>query len=50
MNPEKPAIGVSCGDMEVFKPLIIKGSDADTRVLEVTIEADLDQRETKVRP
>ncbi|KAL6154158.1 Type I Iterative PKS [Exserohilum turcicum] len=38
MNPEKPAIGVSCGDMEVFKPLIIKGSDADTRVLE-TVDA-----------
>lgn len=35
--------------MEVSKPLIIKGIETETRVLEVTVEADLSEGEAKVR-
>ncbi|KAF2132453.1 putative polyketide synthase [Dothidotthia symphoricarpi CBS 119687] len=48
MNPGNPASGVNCGDMEVFKPLIIKGVETETRVLEISVEADLNKGEAKV--
>jgi iterative type I PKS product template protein len=41
--------GVSCGDMEVFKPLIIRENDAENRVLQVSMEIDLHRDEAKVR-
>jgi iterative type I PKS product template protein len=41
--------GVSCGDMEVFKPLIIRENDTETRILQVSMEIDLHRDEARVR-
>ncbi|KAF1976212.1 putative polyketide synthase [Bimuria novae-zelandiae CBS 107.79] len=48
INPGTAVPGVSCNDMEVFKPLILK-NQAEGRVLEVTADVDLTKGEAKLR-
>ncbi|KAL1594334.1 Type I Iterative PKS [Paraconiothyrium brasiliense] len=48
INPGTAVPGVSCNDMEVFKPLILK-NQAEGRILEVTANVDLTKGEAKLR-
>ncbi|KAJ4291933.1 hypothetical protein N0V90_009831 [Kalmusia sp. IMI 367209] len=48
INPGTAVPGVSCNDMEVFKPLILK-NQAEGRILEVTADVDLSKGEAKLR-
>ena len=45
----EPIKGVSCGDMEVFKPLIIRDNDTETRILQITMEIDMHKDQAKVQ-
>ncbi|KAF2742534.1 polyketide synthase [Sporormia fimetaria CBS 119925] len=49
LKPGALVPGVNCGDMEVFKPLIIKDGTTESRVLEVTVDADLAKGQAKLR-
>jgi iterative type I PKS product template protein len=44
-----PVPGINCGNMEVFKPLILKDTKTETRVLEISVEADLNQNQAQLR-
>lgn len=48
INPNTAVPGVSCNDMEVFKPLILREQTED-RTLEVTANVDLTKSEAKLR-
>lgn len=48
MNPGTAVPGVSCNDMEVFKPINMKNQQ-ESRILEITAEIDLAVKEAKIK-
>ena len=49
LNPEGVNVGFNLGEVEVVKPLIIRESEPDAPILQITITADLNEGRARLR-